>query len=416
MTYDVIIIGGGPAGMMAAGRAGELGARVLLLEKNNRLGVKLLITGNGRCNITNNIKDYKIMAASLGKNGRFLFSALSKFGVKETVNFFEIHGTKTKVEKNNQVFPSSDRSLDVLNSLVEYLRTSKVEVGFNSSVKTLIGDDKKIKSVILENNQKLVAKKFIICTGGKSYPVTGSTGDGYEWLKKLRHNIITPCPSLVPIAFKEKCVSSLEGLSLSDIGINIFRDNKSIIKQRGDVVFTNDGLSGPAVHELSRLLARQPSRMLKLEIDLYPELDFKQLEQKVLAEFKQANNKNFKNCLENFLSPKLTPVIMGLLEIDGEKKVNLIDKLERKKLIHLLKEWSFEVEGFKGYNRSMVTSGGVDLKEVDPKTMKSKLLDNLYLAGEILDLDGPTGGYNLQVCWSTGYIAGQSAADSLTKD
>ena len=409
MKYDVIVIGGGPAGMMSAGRAAELGAKVLLLEKNKHLGIKLLCTGKGRCNITNNIEEIKKLVDKYGKNGKFLFSAFNKFKVEDTVNFFEKRGVKTKVERGERIFPVSDRASDVLNALIKYMRQSKVEIITEAQVKNILMEKKVIKKVILENGQELEAKNYIICTGGKSYPLTGSTGDGYKWLKKMGHTIISPRPALTPIIIKEKFVKELEGLSLKNVEISIFKNNKKIISRFGEALFTNNGLSGPIILDMSKKIGEELVNKLKLKIDFKPVLDFIKLDERVQRDFQKNSNKLFKNSLNELLPQKLIPIIIKLSGIDPNKKVNLITKTERKIIIHLLKEFELEIVGLVGFEKAIITAGGVELTEVDPKTMQSKIISNLYLAGEILDIDGPTGGYNLQVCWSTGFVAGENS-------
>ncbi len=412
MQYDVVVVGGGPAGMMAAGRAGELGARVLLLEKNRDLGVKLLITGKGRCNITNANDEMREMVNRFGKNGKFLFSALHSFSVDDTIEFFENIGVKTKVERGGRVFPVSDRSQDVNGALIRYLRESNVDIETNAQVKRIVKKDGRIEKIILANKKEIKADKFVIATGGKSYPRTGSTGDAYVWLRELGHKVVLPKPSLTPVVVKERIVKELEGLSLKNVEISSFKDNpfdsaqdrKKIDSRFGEAIFTSDGMSGPIILDMSKSFEKG----MELRIDFKPALDFVKLDLRIQKDFKEANNKMFKNSLNDLLPQKMIGVIIKLSGIGEEKKVNLITKEERKKLLHLLKEFKLTVEKLTGFERAIVTAGGVDLSEVDPKTMKSKIIDNLYFAGEILDLDGPTGGYNLQVCWSTGRVVGET--------
>lgn len=409
MKYDVAVIGGGPAGMMAAGRAGERGARVLLLEKNINLGVKLLATGHGRCNLTNVSADVKPMVCAYGKNGKFLFSSFHRFGAEDLINFFANRGVVIKREDNGRVFPKSDNARDILNAFRNYLSESKVEIRFGAKVKEIISSGDKIQKIILANGDEIFADNFIVSTGGLSYPGTGSTGDGYKWLKKLGHTIISPRPALTPVVVKEKFVKELEGLSLKDIEISVFKAGKKVDVKIGEAIFTADGMSGPVIINLSNGIGRILPGKINLRIDFRPELDLAGLDRQIQKDFQTDNNKLFRNYLVGTLSPKLAPVIIKLSGIDGEKKVNLITKKERKRLTRVFKEFTLEVKGLKGFNKAMITAGGVELKEVDPKTMRSKLFQNLFLAGEILDLDGPTGGYNLQICWSTGYAAGDSA-------
>jgi len=410
MKYDVAVIGGGPAGMIAAGRAGELGSHVVLIEKNRDLGTKLLIAGKGRCNITNKRDKPREMIEKFGKNGKFLFSLFSRFGVKETIDFFENHGVRTKVERGGRVFPVSDRSQDVLGALINYLKKSQVKVRMNSKVKEIVKKGNKIEKIILTSGEEVVADNFIICTGGKSYPVTGSTGDGYGWAEKMGHMIISPSPSLVPVIIKEKFVKELEGLSLKNVEISIYKDSKKIGSRFGEAIFTANGMSGPIILDMSKEISKELPGEIKMQIDFKPALDFVKLDKRIQRDFQKGSNKLFKNSLDELLPKKLIPIVIRLSKINPNQEVNSVAKEERRKLLHLLKEFGLGVKGLEGFKKAIITTGGVKLSEIDQKTMKSKLIDNLYFAGEILDLDGPTGGYNLQVCWTTGYIAGESAA------
>jgi len=409
--YNLAVIGGGPAGMIAAGHAGEIGSRVVLLEKNNYLGIKLLMTGKERCNITNAEEDLKKIINIYGKSGKFLYPALNKFSNKDVVDFFESHGIKTKVERGRRVFPVSDDAKDVLNCLREYLKNNKVEVRFNSPVEKIIvstgNNNKKIEKLILKNGKEIVADSFVIATGGKSYPGTGSTGDAYKWLKKIGHTIIEPKPVLTPIIVKEKIVKKLEGLSLKNVEVSLWEKHK-IDSCFGEAIFTNNGLSGPIILDLSKKISENKTKNLKIKINFKPALDYPTLNKRILRDFEEQKNKQFKNSLNKLLPKKLIPVIIKLSGIEENKKVNEITKNERKKLINLLREFELNVKGLVGFKKAIITSGGVDLKEVNPKTMKSKIIDNLYFAGEILDIDGPTGGYNLQIAWSTGYLIGEN--------
>jgi hypothetical protein len=410
--YDVAVIGGGAAGMMAAGRAGELGAGVILLEKNTKLGVKLLITGNGRCNLTNKILDQKILIDKYGKNGKFLYSCFNKFGVEDVLAFFASYGLKTKTEKDNRVFPVSDRSSDVLQVLVNYLIDSNVEIRADSEVANIIVKNKKITKIVLHNNQEIIAKNYIICTGGKSYPQTGSTGDGYDWLKKIGHTINTLYPSLTPVILQDKFIKELEGLSLSNIKINLFKNNNAAKGEKidscfGDIMFTSDGLSGPAILDFSKKISQALPGELVLKLDLLPEFDSAVLDKKLQQKFTE--NKILKNSLREILPKRLIPVLLELAQIELDKKVNLISRQERRDLIRLIKSFTLKIKSLAGYDKAMITGGGVDLREIDPQTMQSKIIDNLYFAGELIDLAGPCGGFNLQLCWSTGYLAGHVA-------
>ena len=393
--------------MMAAGHAAELGEHVLLVEKNPALGIKLLMTGKGRCNITNAEEDLKKLISVYGKNGKFLYSAFNKFSNKDVVNFFENRGLKTKIEKNNKVFTVSDSSKDVVDFLEKYLKENKVEIKYNSPVEKIITTENKIEKIILKSGDEVKADKYIIATGGKSYPGTGSSGDAYKWLEKIGHTIIEPKPSLSPIIVKEKFVKKLEGLSLQEVEVSLW-DKRKLDFLFGDALFTNNGLSGPIILNLSKIVSANLDKNLKLKIDFKPELDFPSLDKTIQAEFAEQKNKQLKNSLGNLLPNKLIPVIIELSGIKEDKKINKITKEERKKLVKLTKEFELSVKGVIGFEKAVITSGGVNLKEVDPKNMQSKIIDNLYFAGEVLDLDGPTGGYNLQVGWSTGYLAGEN--------
>lgn len=408
--FDVVVIGGGPAGIMAAGKAAETGARVVLLEKNSSLGKKLLITGKGRCNITQaEFDDKKFIEKLNNRNAKFLFSALASFGPEEVINFFETRNLKIKIERGGRVFPVVDRSYDVLDSLKKYLKDNKVKIILGAEVRGFSNTKKKIKSVRLKNSE-LFADKFILCTGGKSYPVTGSTGDGYRWAEELGHNIIKPVPALVPIKTKEAWVKDLQGLGLKNVAIKVLQNNKKTETRFGEMLFTHFGLSGPIILDVSK----QVGKLLEngeviISIDLKPALDNERLDKRLQRDFEKNINKDFKNYLPELLPQKLIETIIKLSGIDGKKKVNLITKIERLKLANLLKDLRVTAEDTMGYNQAIITSGGVALKEVDSKTMQSKIIKNLFFAGEILDLDGPTGGYNLQICWSTGYMAGTYA-------
>jgi hypothetical protein len=407
MKYDIVVIGGGPAGLMAAITAGELGSKVVLLEKNSQLGVKLLATGGGRCNLTNR-KSARELAANFGPSGRWLLSALSKFGPVELIEFFNGWGLKTKVEAEGRVFPRSNLAQEVRQVLVEALKSAGVDVKLGVEVKRIVATENQIQKVILSDGREVRAHSFIICTGGKAYPLTGSTGDGYKWLKQLGHKIVAPRPALTPIIIKDKFVKSLEGLSLIEAEVSCYLEGKKIGAAIGPVLFTGNGLSGPTILNLSTLLSQADSKNWQIRINFFPNLDFSQLDKKLQLIF-SGSNQMIKNALGELVPPKLVETLLTLAKINLEKKLNLISREERKTLVHLLHELELSVWGLAGYDRAMVTAGGVDLKEVEARTMRSKIVANLYLAGEILDLNGPTGGYNLQLCWTTGYVAGRSA-------
>jgi predicted Rossmann fold flavoprotein len=408
-VFDIAVIGGGPAGMIAAGRAAELGVKVVLIEKNEVLGKKLLLTGKGRCNFTHNEFDIRKFAEKYGRNGRFLYRALSVFGVKEVIDFFESRGVKGKVEQGDRIFPENGNVQDILNVLLKYLSEGKVTILYNVEVINFKHEDRKISQVILRDRQ-IIADKFIICTGGKSYPQTGSTGDGYHWARQLGHTIIEPVPALNPIKISEKWVKELQGLSLKNISLKLFQNGKKQDERFGEMLFTHFGVSGPIVMDLSKnigtLLKRGP---VKLILDLKPALDFKKLDKRIQRDLEKFKGRMFKNSLKGLLPLSMIPVIIRLSGIESEKQVDYLSREERIKLVHLLKELELSPTELLGFKWSVVTSGGIALKEVDPNTMCSKKIKNLYFAGEILDLDGPSGGYNLQECWSSGYLAGESA-------
>lgn len=410
--FDIAVIGGGPAGMMAAGRAAELGAKVVLIEKNEILGKKLLVTGKGRCNFTHFELDIRKFAEKFGRNGRFLYSALELFGAREVIDFFKFRGVKGKAEQGDRVFPEEGNAQDILNMFSRYLEEGKVEVLINSEVIGFKQEKGKISQVLLRDHQ-ISADKFIICTGGKAYPQTGSTGDGYRWAEQLGHTVITPVPALNPVKTSENWVKEVQGLSLKNVSIKLFQNGKKQDERFGEMLFTHFGVSGPIIMDMSKhigaLLKNGP---LKLLLDLKPALDYKKLDQRIQRDFQEFKGRMFKNSLKGLLPLSMIPVMIKLSGIDPEKKVDYICREERNKLVHLLKELELTPTELLGFKWSVVTSGGVDHKELNPNTMRSKKIGNLYFAGEIIDLDGPSGGYNLQECWSTGYLAGQSAAKS----
>jgi predicted Rossmann fold flavoprotein len=407
--YDVAVIGGGPAGIMAAIQASKKGAKVVILEKNASLARKLLITGKGRCNITQNQPDAKEFVKKIGKKGKFLFSALSVFGPIETIEFFRLIGLPLKTERGGRVFPQSNRSVDVLSALVKYLKRNEVEIIYQAAVEGFKMGDNRIISLKLEN-KSIYARNYILATGGKSYPLTGSTGDGYNFATKMGHTIVEPAPALVPLKAKEDWVKDLQGLSLKNVEIQIFQNNKKQEARFGEMLFTHFGLSGPIILDASKTVGELlKNGKVIIRIDLKPAIDFEKLDARLKRDFINFANKNFENYLPELLPQKMIAVMVKLSNIDGRKKIHSITKEERKKFVHLIKTFEINVEGLMGFDHAIITSGGIDLGEIDSKTMRSKKIDNLYLAGEVLDLDGPTGGYNLQICWSTGFVAGKFA-------
>jgi len=407
-TYDVIVIGGGPAGIMASGIAGSQGAQVLLLEKNKELGKKILITGKGRCNVTQAEFDLRKLVETYGKPGRFLFSAFNSFGPNEIIDFFTSRGLELKTERGGRVFPISDQARDVVNVLKKFLQDNKVEIMFGAEVEDLEYKNKKITAVKVAGD-KIKTKNLIIATGGLSYPVTGSTGAGFQWAKDLGHNVIDPAPALVPLKIKEAWTKKLQGLTMKNVGLTVWQGNKKITERFGDMLFTHFGVSGPIVLDVSKqVIEVEKNGQVELCLNLKPALSREQLDLRIQRDFKKYNNKVFKNALSDLLPRKMILIIIEKSKIDPDKQVNSVTRDERLGLVDLLQNLKMTVTGNTGYLQAIVTSGGVDLKEVDPKTMQSKIFKNLYFAGEVLDIVGPTGGYNLQVAWSTGYVAGSS--------
>jgi predicted Rossmann fold flavoprotein len=396
--YDVIVIGGGPAGLMAAGRAAELGAQVLLLEKNKQVGIKLLMTGGSRCNVTNN-SPLRSLIADYGLSGPFLFSALSIFGSNDLINFFEKFGLVFKTEDRGRVFPQDNKASSILQALLEYNKKNKVEILTEANVEKILKQANQIDKIILKDGREFKARKYIIAAGGKSYPSSGSSGEVYDWLKFLGHNIIEPKPGLSRIIVLED-IDFLEGLSISQGKLSLLKNEKVIAKELGDFIFTARGLSGPAALSLSREITKHEPKSLRLVIDFLPEE--KDLDNLILSLINQNKNLTIKNILAKIYPKRLIEFMVDF----SDKKANGITKEERRIIIKQLKSYSLNLTGVGGFSEAMITVGGLDLKELDPKTMQSKLINNLYLVGELLNIDGPTGGYNLQVAWSTAYVAG----------
>ncbi|MCP4749930.1 MAG: NAD(P)/FAD-dependent oxidoreductase [Proteobacteria bacterium] len=404
--FDVAVIGGGPAGMMAAGTAAKNGANVLLVEKNKQPGRKLLLTGKGRCNITNAELDSKTFSEVFGKQGKFLYSALFSFNSQDTVDFFSALGLRTIVERGNRVFPADDEAKAVLDVLKGFILDTGVTLLTNAAVQSIAKEDGRINQITVDG-RTIRAEKFILCTGGLSYPGTGSTGDGLKWAEELGHTVTPTRPALVHLNIRETWGNRLMDLNLKNVRISVYQDNKKVDERFGEAFFVHKGLSGPIVIDMSRELSHRLQKgPVRLEIDLKPALDFKRLDSRVLKDLQTNQNKIFRNSLDRLLPKTLAPVIIELSGIDPEKKCHSISKTERRKLVHTLKELEVNAYSTGGFEKAIITSGGVSLKEIDPNTMRSRLVENLYFAGEIIDLDGPTGGYNLQLCWSTGYLAG----------
>jgi len=408
--WNVAVIGGGPSGMMSAGRAAELGAKVILIEKKESLGKKLLISGGGRCNVLNGEFDTRLLLEKFKENGKFLFSAFSQFSSKQALDFFNSKGMPTKVENEKRIFPESNSSSSVLNVLVDYMKDGNVEIIYNSPVSEIKNIDNRITSVVLENGDEIFAKSFVIATGGKSYPKTGSTGDGFVWLKKLGHNIIKPDSALVPINIKENWVKELSGLTLPEIKISIFQDDKKIEAKPGKILFTHFGVSGPTILNMSRKINELiPNGDVFISLDLLPKFDFSTLNDELQKILKKHSNKKFKNAILDLIPSGLVEIIIKKSDIAGDTFCHSVTRDERIKLMHVLKDVRMLVESLMSPENAIVSSGGVDLKEVDFKTMQSKLFPNLYLTGDILNINRPSGGFSLQICWTTGFVAGSNA-------
>ena len=403
----VIVVGGGAAGMMACHAAAMCGHQVTLLEKNEKLGKKIYITGKGRCNLTN-ASDMEALFANVMSNRKFLYSAFYTFDNNQVIDLFEMNGMATKTERGNRVFPVSDHSSDVISTMAKVLKNDNVEVKLNTTVQSLIIKENKACGVIV-NGKEIYADNVILCTGGLSYPSPGSTGDGYEFAKKAGHRIIDCTPSLVPFNIREEWVKDLQGLSLKNSAVTIYDEKKKLYSDFGEMLFTHFGVSGPMILSASgNIKAAEFAKPLKLVIDLKPAMTEDQLDKRILRDFDENKNKQFRNSVSKLLPSKLIPIIIDLSGIDPDKKVNEISKEERSHFVHLLKNLTMTINGLRGWNEAIITKGGINVKDVNPSTMESKLVSNLFFAGEVLDLDAMTGGYNLQIAWSTGYLAGLS--------
>lgn len=408
----VIVIGGGPAGMMAAYAAAESGHAVTLLEQNEKLGKKLFITGKGRCNLTN-ASDMEQLFANVVSNRKFLYSAFYSYDNEQVISFFESHGMPTKTERGNRVFPVSDHSSDVIAALSAALRGQHVEVLLHTKVKRLLlekrEEEKRVTGVELADHTKMHADAVIVATGGISYPSTGATGDGYRMAEESGHKMVSPTPALVPMETKEPWVRDLQGLSLRNVRMSVTRGKKKLYEDFGEMLFTHFGVSGPLVLSASGCIpAKAFDQELSMTIDLKPALDVEQLDHRILREFDEMKNKQFKNSLGHLLPAKMIPVMIALSGIDPDTKVNEISREQRQNLLHLFKNMSLTITGLRDFKEAIITKGGVCVKDINPSTMESKLVQGLYFCGEVLDLDALTGGYNLQIAWSTGHLAGIS--------
>ena len=405
---NVIVIGGGPAGMFAALSAAENGHAVTLLEKNEKLGKKLFITGKGRCNLTN-AGDMDALFGNVVTNPKFLYSAFYACDNRRVIEFFERRGMPTKTERGNRVFPVSDHSSDVIAVLKQALARAGVQVRLHTEVSEILKGEEKITGVSLKNGRNLPCDAVVLATGGYSYQSTGSTGDGYLFAGACGHTVTALKPSLVPLTAKEPYVKQMQGLSLKNVGVTIRREQKVLFEDFGEMLFTHFGVSGPLILRASSLVGEELNRQpLAMAIDLKPALNEHQLDQRLLREFGQNKNKRFKNSVHGLLPAKMIPVLIELSGIDPDKKINEMTRQERGGLITLLKAFPVTLTGMRDFNEAIITKGGISVKEVNPSTMESKKLPGLYFAGEVLDLDAMTGGFNLQIAWSTGYLAGCS--------
>lgn len=400
------VIGGGPAGIIAAGFAGSRNKNVVLIERNDKLGKKLLITGNGRCNVTNSspIKDFFEHVIT---NSSFLYSSFYSFSNYDIMNLLEKYGVKLKVEGENRVFPVSNKSSDVIKALNRFLEDNNVHVMLNTRIIDVNYKDNKF-ILTSDNGKTLIFDKLIIATGGKSYPATGSTGDGYDFAKKLGHTIIPLKPSLVPIEIEEKWIKSVQGLSLKKVILSVWIKEKKIDEKFGDMIFTHYGISGPIVLSMSNVINKYLNNKIVLKVDIKPTLSAEKLDERILLDFNAEKNKQIKNGLDKLLPKKLIPIVIQLSGIEETKPINQIKKEERWKMIDIIKGLPLTFKKFRPIEEAMITSGGVSTKEINPSTMESKIIPGLYFCGEIIDVDALTGGYNLQIAYSTGFLSGMN--------
>ena len=403
----VLVVGGGAAGMFAAIFAAYNGNEVHLFEKNEKLGKKLFITGKGRCNITN-ASDMETLFSSVVTNSKFLYSSFYGYTNQDVIDFYERIGVKTKIERGNRVFPESDHSSDVISGLTRELRQLGVEIHLHSTVKKVVGKEQ-FEYIELADGKKIYGDACIVATGGFSYQTTGSTGDGYRFAERLGHSVTEIMPALVPLEIKEWYAKELQGLSLRNVTASVYDEKKKIYEDFGEMLFTHYGVSGPLMLSASSYIGTKlKEKSLKLIIDLKPALTLEQLDQRVLRDFEENMNKQFKNAVGKLFPTKLIPIMLELSGIDPDKKVNLISKEERLAFVHLIKNFTMTITKLRDFNEAIITKGGICVKEINPSTMESKIVPGIYFIGEVLDLDALTGGFNLQIAWSTGYAAGSS--------
>lgn len=405
MSKQVVVIGGGAAGAMAAYMAAKNGHKVTLYEKNEKIGKKIFITGKGRCNVTNacDINDF---FENIPTNSKFLYSAVYSFTNQDVIDFFVDAGCPLKVERGDRVFPVSDHSSDVISALRRRLDDSGVQVYLNTAVKELVISEDIIKGVVLDNGKKVMADAVVVATGGISYPSTGSTGDGYRWAMESQHKMVEAMPALVPLETKEDWIKSLQGLSLKNVSISFKNGKKVVYEGFGEMMFTHFGITGPLVLSASSYI-KNPKE-IRAYLDLKPALSLEQLDKRLLREFEENKNKQFKNSINSLFPSKLIPVMLALSGINPDKKVNEISREERRFFAELIKELPMTITGTRDFKEAIITRGGVSVKDINPSTMESKKVSGLYFAGEVLDVDGLTGGFNLQIAWSTGALAGNN--------
>lgn len=404
---NVIIVGGGAAGMMAAISAAENAHNVTLYEHNEKLGKKLFITGKGRCNLTN-ASDIEDIFNNIVKNSKFLYSAIYSFSNEMVMDFFENEGLKLKIERGNRVFPSTDHSSDVIKILEKKMTQCKVNIRLNKNVKKIICDNGKIKGIVTDD-ETIYADAVVMATGGLSYKTTGADGSGFDMVKSVGHKTSEFSPALVPLTIQESYPKEMQGVSLKNIEVSIFDGKKKLYNAFGEMLFTHFGVTGPVILSASsNIINKLKEHNLTLKIDLKPALTNEQLDARILRDFKENLNRDFKNSLDGLLPKKMIEPIIKYSGIPFDKKVNAITKEERKKLISAFKEFTMTINGLRGYDEAIITRGGVNVKEINPATMESKIIKGLYFAGEMIDVDALTGGYNLQIAWSTGYLAGKS--------
>ena len=407
-SADVIVIGAGASGLIAAGIAAQQGKSVLLIEKKSRPAIKLSITGKGRCNVTNSADIHEFIE-KFGNNGKFLYSSFSNFFNADTINFFEELGVSCKLERGGRYFPESNDAHDIVNALIKFAKNNNVKIITNSEVVNFVCENKKIKSIVLKNGNTYSAEKFILATGGKSYPLTGSTGDGYKLAKSLGHTIIKPQPALVPLVSSDEYLKQLNKLKLKNIEISVLEDNKIVTKLFGEIEFTIFGLTGPLILTVSSKIFSllEEKKSVEISINLKPALDDKQLDDRIIRELNSFGSMPVRNMLKTLLPIQMIEPFMKKNNIKHTEICSAIDKEKRKKIFDGLRNMRFKIVSTRPIDEAIITKGGISLKEIEQNTMKSKLIENLYFCGEILDVDGPTGGFNLQAAFSTGYLAGQ---------